>query len=82
MQTALDCYPCFFRQALKAAKLITDDPMVHQQILRQVSLRCAELNLRDRNIYFLLIHKCALVANHHNSPQGSFVVRSALENKP
>lgn len=38
-------------------------------------------DLRDRNIYFLLIPKCALVANHLNAPEGSFVMQSALENK-
>lgn len=36
MQTSLDCIPCLLRQALDAARLITPDPMVHEQILREV----------------------------------------------
>ena len=34
---------------------------------------------KDRNIYFLLIPKCELVADHIGYPEGSFVVRSSKE---
>jgi uncharacterized protein with ATP-grasp and redox domains len=40
MHTSLDCIPCLLRQALDAARLITPDPMVHEQIMRDV-LECA-----------------------------------------
>ncbi len=36
MQTSLDCIPCLLRQSLDAARLITPDPLVHEQILREV----------------------------------------------
>lgn len=36
MKTFLDCIPCFFRQALDAARLVTDDPLVHEQIVQDV----------------------------------------------
>lgn len=44
MQTALDCYPCFFRQALQAAREVTDEPAVHQAVMRSVSEICAGLD--------------------------------------
>ena len=36
MKTFLDCIPCFFRQALDAARLVTDDESIHEQIIREV----------------------------------------------
>jgi hypothetical protein len=44
LQTALDCYPCFFRQALQAAREVTDDPAVHQAVMRSVSEMCTHLD--------------------------------------
>lgn len=35
MRTYLDCYPCFIRQSLEAARLVTDEPLVQQEILRR-----------------------------------------------
>lgn len=36
MHTLLDCIPCFIRQALDVLRLSTQDPEVHQEILRHV----------------------------------------------
>jgi uncharacterized protein with ATP-grasp and redox domains len=45
MRTALDCIPCFARQALEAARFVTDDPIVHERILRDVLSAAAEMDL-------------------------------------
>lgn len=45
MHTALDCIPCFARQALEAARFVTDDPAVHERILRDVLRSTAERDL-------------------------------------
>lgn len=45
MQTALNCIPCFARQALDAARFVTDDPAVHETILRDVLRMAAEMDL-------------------------------------
>lgn len=34
MKTFLDCIPCFFRQALDATRLVTDDESIHEQVIR------------------------------------------------
>jgi uncharacterized protein with ATP-grasp and redox domains len=38
MKASLDCYPCFFIQALKTARLVTSDEKVILQILKDVSV--------------------------------------------
>jgi len=38
MKAYLDCYPCFFIQALKTARLVTSDEKIILQILKDVSL--------------------------------------------
>jgi uncharacterized protein with ATP-grasp and redox domains len=45
LRTSLDCYPCFVRQALDAARQVSDDPAVHARVLRGVCQFCAELDL-------------------------------------
>ncbi len=45
MRTALDCYPCFVRQALDAARQVSDDPEIHARVLRGVCQFCTELDL-------------------------------------
>ncbi len=47
MKTSLDCLPCFLRQALTAARFITEDPAVHERILRQVLRSTAEMDLNQ-----------------------------------
>ncbi len=36
MKTSLDCIPCFVRQALEAARLVSSNVADHEKILRQV----------------------------------------------
>lgn len=48
MRTNIDCIPCFLRQSLDAARIFTDDPGVHEQILRDILLLCADLDF-DRS---------------------------------
>jgi uncharacterized protein with ATP-grasp and redox domains len=45
MQTALECIPCFARQALEAARFVTNDQAVHERLLRDVLRLAAEMDL-------------------------------------
>ena len=36
MNTSLDCIPCLFRQALEAVRLITDAPVIHERVMREI----------------------------------------------
>lgn len=45
MKTYLDCIPCFFRQALAAAKMATDDEIVHRCVLNAIAFMIPELAL-------------------------------------
>jgi uncharacterized protein with ATP-grasp and redox domains len=45
MKTALDCIPCFTRQALEAVRFVTDDTAIHERILRGVLREAAEMDL-------------------------------------
>ena len=58
MKTYLDCIPCFLRQSLDAARNVTDDRQLHEQILRDVLRMAAELDL-ERPPPFMgqLIHR-------------------------
>jgi uncharacterized protein with ATP-grasp and redox domains len=45
MKTYLDCLPCFVRQALDAARMVTDEPAVQEQVLRQVLAELGRIDL-------------------------------------
>jgi damage-control phosphatase, subfamily I len=45
MRSSLDCIPCFVRQALDAARAISNDPAVHEDIVREMLLRMGEADL-------------------------------------
>jgi len=45
MKTYLDCLPCFVRQALDAVRLVTDEPGVQEQVLRQVLAELGRIDL-------------------------------------
>ena len=48
MRTFLDCVPCFVKQALDAARLVSTDEAVHERVLRGV-LDVASLIPFDRS---------------------------------
>jgi damage-control phosphatase, subfamily I len=45
MKTSLDCIPCFVRQTLDAARMVSTNPVVHEQILREVLQWTGEMDL-------------------------------------
>lgn len=45
MRSSLDCVPCFVRQALDAARAVSNDPAVHEEIVREMLLWMAEADL-------------------------------------
>ena len=45
MKTSLDCIPCFIRQALDAARLVSADTAVHEQIIREVLRWAGEMDM-------------------------------------
>ncbi len=47
MTTALDCWPCFARQALEAARSVSPDPVVHERILREMLDLAAGADLKQ-----------------------------------
>ena len=47
MRTYLDCIPCFFRQALAAARISSEDETVHRRVLNAVALMIPDLALND-----------------------------------
>ena len=47
MRTFLECVPCFVRQALDSARLVTDDETVHEQVLREVLREAGEMDFHN-----------------------------------
>lgn len=45
MQTSLDCLPCFIRQTLDAARMVSNDLATHEKIVREVFLWVSEMDL-------------------------------------
>jgi len=45
MKTSLDCIPCFVRQTLNAARMVSADPAVHERVLREVLRWAGEMNM-------------------------------------
>jgi uncharacterized protein with ATP-grasp and redox domains len=44
MRTYLDCFPCFVRQALDAARFATDDEQVHARVVQEVFRLAARMD--------------------------------------
>ena len=44
MKTALDCIPCFTRQALDAARMVSGDVSVHEEVARRVLALAARMD--------------------------------------
>ncbi|MCK4577602.1 MAG: DUF89 family protein, partial [Candidatus Marinimicrobia bacterium] len=47
MKTFLDCIPCFIRQTLDAARLVSTDPADHERIVRDVLGWAVEMDLQQ-----------------------------------
>jgi len=47
MKLHLECVPCYVRQALDAAKMVTDDKKLHEQILKESLIVASEFNTND-----------------------------------
>ena len=47
MKTYFDCIPCFLRQALNAARLISTDKDIHELVMRNVLRKTAEMDLNQ-----------------------------------
>ena len=47
MRTYLECIPCFFQQALKAARMISDDPGLHERIMRDLLHKISAIDLNQ-----------------------------------
>jgi damage-control phosphatase, subfamily I len=47
MKTSLDCIPCLVRQSLDAARLVSPDPLVHEQLIRDVLHWTGEMDLNQ-----------------------------------
>ncbi len=45
MNTSIDCIPCFVRQTLDAARISSDDPVVHERIIRDVLHWLSEMDI-------------------------------------
>ena len=45
MKSTVDCMPCFLRQALETARMISDDTALHETVLRQVLAMTAGMDL-------------------------------------
>jgi len=45
MRTYLDCFPCFVRQALDAARFATDDEEIHKRVVRDALRLAAETDM-------------------------------------
>ncbi|MBN1303645.1 MAG: DUF89 family protein [Anaerolineales bacterium] len=47
MNTSLDCIPCLLRQALEAARQVSKDPALHEQVVREVLQWAGEMDLNQ-----------------------------------
>ncbi len=47
MKTYLDCVPCFLRQSLEAARIVSQDVQLHERTVREVLRLAAELDLGE-----------------------------------
>ncbi|MFA4838527.1 MAG: ARMT1-like domain-containing protein [Candidatus Neomarinimicrobiota bacterium] len=47
MKTYLDCIPCFVQQALDAARRVSTNPAVQEQLVRDVLRRIGEMSMSD-----------------------------------
>lgn len=48
MKIYLDCLPCFLRQALEAARMVTDDKYVHRDVMNKVLKELNDISLENK----------------------------------
>ena len=46
MKTDFECVPCFIRQTLEAARLTTDDPMIHERALKEILTTISQMDFQ------------------------------------
>ncbi len=51
VKAALECAPCFIRQALDAARMATDDETVHEQVVREALRLAAEFRFDQTPVH-------------------------------
>jgi uncharacterized protein with ATP-grasp and redox domains len=69
MRSSLDCIPCFVRQALDAARAVSDDPAVHENIVREMLLWMGEADLSESPPSFAQhIHQRLRAVTGNNDP--------------
>jgi damage-control phosphatase, subfamily I len=77
MQTSLECLPCFLRQVTEAARMVTDDPAVHERVLRATLQQAVTLSfdqpppLMGQWIHRLLREKTGHADPYHAAKQRS-----------
>jgi len=47
MKTYLDCIPCILRQSIEAARMVSNNPIVHEKIMRNTLQRAGEMDLNQ-----------------------------------
>ncbi len=47
MKTHIDCIPCFMKQSLEAARMTTNDPAIHEKVLKAVMKHLQNINFED-----------------------------------
>lgn len=45
MKTSLDCIPCFLRQAIEAARIVSEDAALHERMVKEVLSWISELDM-------------------------------------
>ena len=69
MKTYLECFPCFLRQALEAARLATDDETIQRMVLNQVMFNLCRMNPRTPPPQIgHFIHKTVKELTHCSDP--------------
>ena len=47
MRTTLDCIPCFIRQTLEVARMVSTDPCVHERTVRELLSLLSDMDLNE-----------------------------------
>jgi len=69
MKTYLDCIPCFFKQGLDAARIITQDKVIQKKILDEIAMVVPEFSLNSTPPEMgRIIHKIVRKFTHSSDP--------------